>query len=344
MKFGKLTSMILTSAMIIGTFAGCSGNSGSASSAAAGGQTASAASQAASEAVSQAASTAGKSGAKKIGFAPTTMNNPYWVCIANTVKAYVESKGDTFISVDPQNDQSKMNDQIGDLVVQGIDALLVAPVDSTGVKPALEQCKQKNIPVINFDTPVRDKDMVSTIVASDNYNAGVVVAKDMMAKLPKGSKIAIMHSPVGQACIDRVNGFKATVGSYFNIVNTLDGKGDTGVTLPLAEDVIQSTPDLKAFFAVNDPSAIGCAQALKAHNLTGKVLVYGVDGNPAVKAKIKDGSITGTGAQSPKTMGQKSIEAAYDLISGKTVDKTITIPTFLISKDNVDKYGTTDWQ
>lgn len=334
MKFGKLVSLTLASLMVVSSFSACSGNSKS---------TSSAATDAASKAVSAAAST-GKTGGKKIGFAPTTMNNPYWVCIAETVKAYVQSKGDTFISIDPQNDQSKMNDQIGDLVSQGIDALLVAPVDSTGVKTALEQCKQKNIPVINFDTPVTDKTMVSTIVASDNYNAGVVVAKDMMAKIPKGSKIAIMHSPVGGACIDRVNGFKTTVGSYFDIVSTLDGKGDTGVTLPLAEDVIQSTPDLKAFFAVNDPSAIGCAQALKAHNMTGKVLVYGVDGNPMVKVKIKDGSITGTGAQSPKTMGQKSIEAAYDLISGKTVDKSITIPTFLISKDNVDKYGTTDWQ
>ncbi|MCI1956741.1 MAG: sugar ABC transporter substrate-binding protein [Oscillospiraceae bacterium] len=335
MKFGKLASLVLVSAVLAGSFAGCSGNN----SVPAG----SAASQAASEAVSQ-ADAVGKSGGKKIGFAPTTMNNPYWVCIANTVKQQVEAKGDTFISVDPQNDQSKMNDQIGDLVAQGIDALLVAPVDSAGVKTALEQCKQKNIPVVNFDTPVKDKDMVSTIVASDNYNAGVVVAKDMMSKLPKGSKIAIMHSPVGQACIDRVNGFKKTVGDYFDIVSTLDGKGDTGVTLPLAEDVIQSTPDLKAFFAVNDPSAIGCSQALRAHNITGKVLVYGVDGNPTVKAKIKDGSITGTGAQSPKTMGKKSIEAAYDLIGGKTVEKTITVQTFLITKDNVDKYGVTDWQ
>jgi ribose transport system substrate-binding protein len=43
-------------------------------------------------------------------------------------------------------------------------------------------------------------------------------------------------------------------------------------------------------------------------------------------------------------MGKKSIEAAYNLINGKTVEKEITIPTFLINKENVEKYGTTDWQ
>jgi len=343
MKSGKLISIFLSLSMIVGTFAGCSGGSKNSSGNKQSQAASETASQAASKDLSQVTSN-GKSSGKKIGYCPTTMNNPYWLCIANVVKQYVESKGDTYISIDPQNDQSKMNNQIGDLVAQGVDALLIAPVDSTGIKPALEECKKKNIPVINFDTPVTEKDLVSTIVASNNYNAGVVVAKDMMSKLPKGSKIAIMHSPVGGACIDRVNGFKTTIGSYFNVVSTLDGKGDTGVTLPLAEDVIQSTPDLKAFFAVNDPSALGCSQALKAHNLVGKILIYGVDGNPTVKAKIKDGSITGTGAQSPKMMGKKSIEAAYNLINGKTVEKEITIPTFLINKENVEKYGTTDWQ
>lgn len=331
MKVSKAISLVLVVMLMLGSLAGCSNNKKSNNTATSASNT-------------NSTTPTAKSGGKKIGYAPTTMNNPYWLVIYNEVKKVVEAHGDTLITIDPQNDQSKMNDQIGDLVAQGIDALLVAPVDSAGVKPALEACKQKNIPVVNFDTPVKDLDLVATVVASDNYNAGVVVAKDMMSKLKKGDKIAIIHSPVGQACIDRVKGFKDTVKDYFNIVSILDGKGDTGVTLPLAEDVIQSTPDLKAFFAVNDPSALGCVQALAAHNLTGKVLVYGVDGNPQAKAKIKNGEMAGTGAQSPKTIGQKSIEAAYTLMNGGTVPKKITVNTFLINKDNVDQYGTTDWQ
>ena len=285
-------------------------------------------------------------GAKKrvIGFSPTTLNNPFWHVIQVEVEKVIKAHGDSIVTTDPQNDQSKQNDQIGDLVSQRVDALLIAPCDSAGVKPALLLCKEKNIPVINFDTPVKDTDLVSTIIASDNYNAGVVVAKDMMARLKNGSKIAILHSPMGQACIDRVQGFKDTIKDYFKVVSISDGKGDTGVSLPIAEDVLQSTPDLAAFFAVNDPSAFGCVQALAAHKLTGKVLVYGVDGNPQAKVDIANGTMAATGAQSPKTIGQKSIEAAYKLMNGQSVDPRIKIPTFLINKQNVKKYGTTSWQ
>lgn len=272
------------------------------------------------------------------------MSNPYFQAIAKVVKEYVESKGDTFISVDPADDQTKMNDQIGDLVASGIDALLVAPHDTTSVKSALLLCQEKKIPVINFDSAVNDPSLVKTIVATDNYNAGVMAAKDMMSHLPKGSKIAIVDNPSGAATTSREKGFTITIGSYFTVVSTLNGKGQKAVTLPLAEDVIESTPDLKGFYGVNDPSALGCVQALVAHQATGKILVYGVDGSPDSKTAIKEGKMTATVAQSPKTIGEKAIQATYDVLSGKTVEKEITIPTTLINKDNVDKYGTTDWQ
>jgi ribose transport system substrate-binding protein len=279
-----------------------------------------------------------------IGYAPTTMNNPYWLAVLKGVKAVLDPKGIEIVTIDPQNDQSKMNDQINDLLISGVNAILIAPLDSTGVKPALEACANKKVPVVNFDTPVTDVNLVATIIASDNYNAGVVDAKDMMSKLPKGSQIAIINQPSGGACIARAQGFHDTIKNYFNVVAELDGKGDTGVTLPIAEDLLIANPKLKAFFAINDPSAMGCAQALKAHTEHENVLIYGVDGNPDAKKLIKTGTMTGTGAQSPESIGKQSAQAALDLLAGKTVEKNIVVPTFLITATNVDKYGTTSWQ
>lgn len=283
-------------------------------------------------------------GKYKIAYVPTTMNNAFWLALEGPVKAEVEKRGDTYLTVDAQSDQARMNDMIGDLISQEIDVLLVAPQDSAGIESALVACKDAGILVVNFDTPVVNTELVATIVASNNYNAGVVVAKDMMEKLEKGSKIAVMHSPAGGACIDRASGFYDTIGDYFNVVIELDGKGDTGVTMPLAEDVLQSTPDLKAFFCVNDPSAMGALNALNAHPEMSGILIYGVDGNPDAKQYIKDGKITGTAAQSPETIGAESIKAAYTLLEGGTVEKNIVVDTFLITIDNVDEYGTDGWQ
>lgn len=346
MKKSKLTALFLAAAMAGMAFSGCGSSSTTSSSAPASSETPASSAPASSTADAAPASEAAPAGDKEItiGYAPTTMNNPFWLAVLDGVKEVLEPQGVKIVTIDCQNDQSRMNDQIGDLLASGIDALLVAPMDSTGVKPALEACAKANVPVINFDTPVTDTDLVASIIASDNYNAGVVVAKDMMAKIEKGSKVAVLHSPSGQACIDRAKGFYDTIGDTFNVVQELDGKGDTGVTLPLAEDILQGSPDLKAFFAVNDPSAIGCVQALQAHPEVSGVLVYGVDGNPDAKKMIEAGTMTGTGAQSPETIGKKSAETALQVIKGETVEKNIVVDTFIINKDNVATYGTDGWQ
>ena len=74
------------------------------------------------------------------------------------------------------------------------------------------------------------------------------------------------------------------------------------------------------------------------------MLIYGVDGNPDAKQLVLDGKMTGTAAQSPETIGKETIKAAYELLEGKEVEKNIVVDTFLITKENVEEYGTDGWQ
>ena len=293
---------------------------------------------------SQTKTTGDSNAAIKLGYVPSTMNNPFWQAILDGVNEQVKGQDVSVQSVDPQADQAKMNDMVGDLIASGVNAIILGPYDTTGVQPALQAASDAGIPVINIDTPVDDQDLVKTVVASDNAKAGALVAEDMMKKLDKGSQIAVVNCPAGQACIDRLDGFKKEAGSYFNIVQELDGKGELSTSLTLTEDILQSNPDVKAIFGVNDPMALGAVQALAAHPEMSDVLVYGVDGSPDGKKAIKDGSMTGTGAQSPQQIGKKAAQAALDVIDGKTIEKSIVVDTFLITKNNVDEYGTDGWQ
>ena len=280
----------------------------------------------------------------KLGYVPSTMNNPFWQAILDGVNEQVDGKGVSVQSVDPQADQSKMNDMVGDLIASGVDAIILGPYDTTGVQPALQAAADANIPVINIDTPVDAQDLVETVVASDNEKAGALVAADMKERLDEGSEVAVVNCPAGQACIDRLNGFKKEAGDYFKIVQELDGKGELATSLTLTEDILQANPNVKAIFGVNDPMALGAVQALAAHPEMSDVLVYGVDGSPDGKKAIKDGAMTATGAQSPEQIGKKAAQAALDVLDGKTIDKNIVVDTFLVDKDNVDEYGTDGWQ
>lgn len=279
----------------------------------------------------------------KFGFAATTMNNPFFHAIQEAIEEVVNENGDELIVIDAQNDAQKQISMVEDLLTQGIDLLFLCPIDSASIKSSLEQCSKAGVPVVNFDTDVYDVDLVNTIIVSDNYYAGELVAEDMMKKLPEGSKVCILTSPSAEACIKRQNGFKDKADGYFKIVSEIDGKGDTATSLGIAEDVLQGNPDLGAFYAINDPSAIGCVQALESQKKT-DVLVYGVDGQPMGKQAISEGTMEATAAQSPINIGKESVAAAYKILSGESVEKNILVPTFLIDKNNVTEYGLDGWQ
>ena len=90
--------------------------------------------------------------------------------------------------MDPQLDSQKQIEQVEDLLLQDIDALLLCPFDSTAIKPALVAADEAGVPVIVFDTKVVDDEYAATTVASDNINAGRVVGEDLAGKLEKAAK------------------------------------------------------------------------------------------------------------------------------------------------------------
>ena len=286
-----------------------------------------------------------------IGYAPATLNNAFWLAVKDGVEKAIEEKGIEveLVDIDANGDQSIMNDGIANLLSSGVDAILCAPADSNAVGSALEQCQQAGVPVINFDTPVPDAEMVETIIASDNYNAGYVVGKDAAEKMDDGAKILVLHSPRASACVQRYEGFVAALeesGKEYTEVNNLDGQGATEVSMTLTADALVADPDLQVIFAVNDPSAMGAINAIQQATveLTNDILVYGVDGNPDAKKLIESGEMEGTGSQSPETLGYDSMMAAFDVLEGKEIDKEIVVDTFLITAENVAEFGTDGWQ
>lgn len=283
---------------------------------------------------------------RKFGYTCFTMNNPFFITIADSIKEELVKNGDTLIILDPQLDQAKQISQIEDMISQGIDLMFLNPVDWKGVKPALDALKAAGIPIVNFDAEVYDKDLVDSVVVSDNFQAGFVCGQDLVKRMPNGGKLAIIEYAVNKPVLDRIEGFYAGLGDVsnkFELVSRQDGVGQLEISLPIAENILQANPDVQVFFGGNDPIALGIVAALKAANKTG-VLVYGVDGSPEIKASIKNGEATATGAQSPINIGKKSVEVAYKILNKEPIEKNISVETALIDQSNVDQYGIDGWQ
>jgi len=290
-------------------------------------------------------STSGEDGDGYVfGYTSMTQNNPFFIVLEQAIREDVEANGDKLITTNPAMDVSLQINQIEDMIAQGIDAIYLNPVDWEGIRPALVMLEEADIPIINYDTEVKDFDYVTAYVGSDNKNAGRVAGEDLVKRFPKGGKIAVLDSPTMNSINDRIAGFmEAIEGKGFEIVAQQDGKGDLETSLGITEDIIQAHPDIIAIMGGNDPSALGALAAVKATNKKG-IAIYGVDGSPDAKAAIAAGEMTGTGAQSPISIGKESVKVAYKILKGEDFEEKVPVKTFLINEENIEEYGTDGWQ
>ena len=279
----------------------------------------------------------------KIGYTCMDGTNPFFVTLEASIREVVEAHGDQLISLDPQNSNEKQISQIEDLISQGIVAMFVNPVDRDGIIAGLDKLKEAGIPMFGFDTEVADMSYLVSYAGSDNYNAGFVCGEDLVAKCPEGGNIIVLDSPTMQSVVDRTDGFLAAIeGKGFTVVSQIDCMGNQEQGNLNGTDALTAHPDAVAIFGGNDPTALGAYAAAEAAG--SKALIYGVDGSPDIKALIADGNVTGTGAQSPMSIGKTIAEVYYKVEAGETVEARYPIPTFMINADNVAEFGTDGWQ
>lgn len=280
-------------------------------------------------------------------FLPNTQNNTFQAAMNDTFKKLAKEKGYKYTILDPDYDLNKQLSQMGDAANQGFDAVFVIPVDSAGIRQGLEQLKDANIPVFNVDTAVvkGDQELVKSIIATDAFMAGKLMGEQMVKDYPNGAKIAILDFPSNESCVQRVKGFMAGLGdnkSKFKIVAQQDGKAALDASLPIAEDIIQANPDINAFFAINDPSALGVAAAVKASGKKG-INVYSIDASPDGKKALLDGSFKAVAAQVPIKIAETAFDEAVKYLKGEKVKKQILLPSINVSPD-MAKQTAGHWQ
>ena len=120
---------------------------------------------------------------RKIGATYMTYNNTFYSVVNEEISKMVKEHGDQLITLDSAMSLKKQKEQIQYLMDQQVDALVITPVDYEGLKDSLKLAYKKCIPVIVVDTEVKHNKYVTYSIVSDNYDAGVQCAKDMMSKL-----------------------------------------------------------------------------------------------------------------------------------------------------------------
>ena len=272
-----------------------------------------------------------------------TRNNPYFDVLNDEIAEGIEANGDKLIVRDPLQDQEKQNQQILDMIDEGIEILFLNPVDKVKVKPSLMACQEGGVEIINIDTQVDDTDYVLSTIETDNYQAGQECAKDMMKRVDS-ARIIILDNPMQDSIVQRVQGFLDTIEGHpeYQVVQQIFSGGEIEISAEVVSGLLDE--DFNVVFGGNDPSALGALAALQKAGREEGILIYGVDGSPDFKAMLDLGYVTGTSSQSPETIGKTATEMAYQALDGKAVEKYVKLPSRLITKENLMNYDIDGWQ
>lgn len=284
----------------------------------------------------------------KFGFSCIAKENPYFVTLGDAISEELRKDGHVLLG---RNDDTNLNsqtqiEQIQNLIDEGIDAIFLTPVDWQEITPALDALKEAGVKIINLDTQVADMDKIDAYIGSDNVNAGTICGQDLVEKYPEGGKIAILECPTMNSINDRITGFEqALAGQAFEVVAREDVAGDLNQAREATNKILKEHKDITAIMCGNDQTAVGACVAAReagAENIS----IYSVDGSPEIKKELEKEKtlMAGTAAQSPITMGKEAVKVALDMLNGEKYEKETYLETYLITKENIEMYGSDGWQ
>jgi ABC-type sugar transport system substrate-binding protein len=280
----------------------------------------------------------GEGGGPRIGLSISTLNNPFFVTLRNGAQQAANKEGAKLIIADAQDDAATQQDDVQNFVTQQVDAILINPVDSEAVVPAVQAANQANIPVIALDRGASGGKL-ETLIASDNVEGGRMAAKELIQLVGSGPVAQLEGIPGTSPTRDRGQGFEDVINAQdaVQLVSSQTANFLRTEGLNVTENILQSNPGIKGIFAQNDEMAMGAVRALGGR-AGSEVKIVGFDGIEDALKAIQAGKMNATIAQQPDKIGSLGVENAMKVVDGKSVDKNIPVQVKLVTKENVSQF------
>ena len=279
---------------------------------------------------------------KQIAIIVSTLNNPWFVVLAESAAKKANEMGYEARIFDSQNNTALEADHFENAIASQFDAILFNCTDADGSIGNVEKAKAAGIPVFCMDREVNSVDAPTTQILSDNYSGCISIGKYFVQQLNKKGKYVELLGLVGDNNTwNRSKGFHSVVDNYPDLVMVAQQSGDfdRNKAMEVLESILQAHPDIDAVFCGNDAMAMGAYQALFVAGKADKVKVFGFDGSADVLTAIKENKIAATGMQHPVLMAETAVQYAGEYFKGKTeFPKKVPVSVELVTKANVNNY------
>jgi ABC-type sugar transport system substrate-binding protein len=242
--------------------------------------------------------------------------------------------------VDGQNDVARQTNQIDTFLAQGVDCVMVDPVDAKGILPVVDRIKAKIPCSINYDTRAPEgADKFQTYVGHDWLVAGIMSGLQIVAATNgKGNVVLVEGSPGTDAQFNRTKGIELVLSQYpdIKIIAKQPGMFNRDQGLRVTEALLQAHSDIDVMYFQNDEMYFGGMKAIEASGRRNQMKILSVDGNPDAMAAIKKGDLDYEVVGQFGLFGWVAVETAARILAGETVPKWVQIKLNMADISNVD--------
>jgi ABC-type sugar transport system substrate-binding protein len=269
-----------------------------------------------------------------VGFSQSEKEaNPFRIAETQSIRDEAQKLGvKKLLVTNAQSQLSKQISDIQDMLAQGAQFLIVAPLNSDGLEPALQAAAAKKVPVLTIDRKVNAtacKDYLA-FLGSNFVEQGKRAADAMIKATGGNAKVAILLGSSGNnVTTDRTKGFIDQIKAQapgITIVAQQTGEFARDKGQQVMEQLLSSNPDLNAVYAENDEMALGAVTAIKSANKNpGKdVKIVSIDGTRNAVQGIVDGTINAVIESNPR-FGPLAFKTATDFYNGTQIPPNVII-------------------
>jgi len=286
------------------------------------------------------------SGQLRFGYGLNDMSHEWYQNIAKGARARAAELGIDITIQDAAMDAGKQVSQLENMLTQGVDVLIITPVDVKALPNVVAEANKAGIPVVTESNVVPN---TKTYVGIDNKTGGRRAGL-WLAEYAKANnidpKILIVGLPAFEDCRLRVEGFKEGMneaGLKYTILQEVDGQGAKEISLRVSQDAITAHHDINVIFGINDNSTTGGMAAYKEAGLDESKLTaigFGFEGVVGREALLSGGPYKAAVAMFPDYMGVSVVDAAMKAYKNEPLPANYESGTVVITQENFSQFYT----
>lgn len=283
-----------------------------------------------------------------IAVIPKGTTHVFWKAVERGAKEAGQELGVDVIWKGPlkENDRAQQIQVVQQFVAQGVNGIVLAPLDHTALAAPVKAANDKSIPVVIFDSALDGepgKDYVS-FVATNNTNGGRLGGEHLAKLLDGKGSVVLLRYLVGSASTNnREQGFldaiSASGGGDEGLAVLADNRyagATAGEAKTQALNMIDQIRQADGVFCPNESSTYGMLLALRQADLAGKIKFVGFDSSPPLVEALRSGEIDALVVQDPRKMGHLAVASLVAHIKGEPVEPVVDTGAVLVTRENMD--------